>query len=108
MSALTVPVQFVGFPHQTTTIAWPGTGVYAPAPGLVVTTVGQLTLDVTAARSAVTRLHIAPVPAPLVAAVLPASNRAPSRAASEVAMAYVYPRPSSIVPATSSINIGSV
>src|SRR5437588_5691902 len=68
--------------------------------------VAQLTLPVTAARSAVTRLHIEARPGPLVVAVLPATYRAASRAASDVSMAKAYPRPISSTPAMSTISTG--
>src|SRR5256714_14313231 len=63
-------------------------------------------LLVTAARSAVIRLHIEARPGPLVVAVLPATYRAASRAASDVSMAKEYPRPISSTPATSTIRTG--
>src|ERR1700694_824407 len=61
---------------------------------------------VTAARSAVMRLHIEVSPGPSVTEVLPATYRAPSRAASDVAIAYPYPLPSSNTPATRKMRIG--
>src|ERR1700704_6829424 len=61
-----------------------------------------------AARSALTRLHMFASPGPLVVDVFPATYRAPSRAALEVAIANVYPRPSSTTPATSRTRMGRV
>src|SRR5207245_10775788 len=68
------------------------------------TCVGQLTLEVMAARSEVTRLHMAASPGPLVLEVLPATYRAASRAASEVATANEQPRP---IPSTPAMRMAS-
>src|SRR6266446_1949157 len=60
-----------------------------------------------AARSEVTRLHIAVSPGPLVVEVFPATYLAASRAESDVAIANAYPRPNSSTPAMSRASTGS-
>src|SRR5450756_207850 len=92
-------------PQYTTTTAWPPVGAVNEG-GREKTWLGQLTLVVTDARSAVMRAHMLARPGPSVAAVFPAAYRAPSRAASETAMAHAYPRPSSSTPATRRMRIG--